>query len=132
MRSGIPVPLKNSLKIDNDRLIKLTCSWYLQSKSATCRLLGSVDFGWFAHCMCVLRIFDSTSRSYLWWLNMTVSVDSQLEAVNWSIVLHYGPLFINFDLHSWYGYEIRKSCNIDSIGVIGELQFQSLLSRYHR
>jgi hypothetical protein len=51
MRSGIPIPLKNSLKIDNDRLIKLTCSGYLQSKSATSRLLGPVDFGWFAHCM---------------------------------------------------------------------------------
>jgi hypothetical protein len=36
---------KNFLKINNVRLIKLTCSGYLQSKSTSPRLLGPVDFG---------------------------------------------------------------------------------------
>jgi hypothetical protein len=31
--------------INNARLIKLTCSWYLELKSASPWLLGPVDFG---------------------------------------------------------------------------------------
>jgi hypothetical protein len=42
---------KNFFKINKARLIKLTWSGYLQSKSASSKLLGRVDFGWFASCM---------------------------------------------------------------------------------
>jgi hypothetical protein len=35
---------KNFFNINNARLSKLTCSGYLQSKSASPKLLGTVDF----------------------------------------------------------------------------------------
>jgi hypothetical protein len=89
MHSGTSILEKKNFKINKVRLIKLTCLGYLQSKLASPRLLGPVGFGWFAPCMLngEERVLDLTSRSSLWWLNMTVSVDPQLEAMNWSIIL---------------------------------------------
>jgi hypothetical protein len=40
-------PIKNFFMINKVKLIKLICSGYLESKSASPRLLGPVDYGWF-------------------------------------------------------------------------------------
>lgn len=109
MRSEIPISRKIFFKINKARLFKLTCSGYLQSKLTSPRLLRLVDFetGMLNDEECVLRVLRLNSKSSLWWLNMTMSVDSQLEVVILLFYLfcpkihHYSPLFIDFDLFLW-------------------------------
>jgi hypothetical protein len=63
-------PRKNLFNINKAKLIKITCLGYLQSKSASPRLLGPVDVGLFAPCILngeehALPVLDSTSGSSL-------------------------------------------------------------------